>query len=78
MNHRIINKSTNINQQGKGNTFGYLQIKNLRESSCSVQKGLSLFHGQALDGSELRMRGLSFLSFCNKIKNINETLKVYI
>ena len=45
MNHRIINKSTNINQQGKGNTFGYLQIKNLRESSCSVQKGLSLFHG---------------------------------
>ena len=78
MNLRIINKSTTINQQGKGNTFGYLQIKNLRESSFSVQKGLSLFHGQALDGSELRMTGLSFLLFCNKIKNINETLKVYI
>ena len=28
MNHKIINKSTTIHQQGKGNTFGYLLMKN--------------------------------------------------
>ena len=41
-----VNKSTTMNQQRKGNTFGYLRMKNLRQSNCSQQIGLSLwFHG---------------------------------
>ena len=34
---RIISKSTTINQQGKGNTFGYLGMENLTEPSWHLR-----------------------------------------